>query len=389
MHIFVFLFITAALQLTDNQVLVLVQDVLSEQYWKGQGFDAAWLFVAYPIGAAIGPLSITRLAPSFRGRRAIVTGLVVLATVQFSFAFTPSFAVALGLRALAGAASGVLSYALLIEAVAHGNRAVTVMTSGFLLAYVLGIPSAAKIAASLGLDQLFILLGVVSMALAVGAATLRLPKHTLSVRTPRRFRDFFRNPVYRAGLATSVLIGAALAGPVAIFPKLLREQGGLNLDDVAVVYYLGGLGPLLAIPFVPRLIRSFGRRRVAIIGAIILVVPLLAMPLGSHGVAAAAAVLLIALALESLRRSALQGHIGSLAPEDDRPRFLALRNVAVQISVSGGVTLAILLRDQLGFSAACGAAAILALCSAACIPPERRNDETGELATTSPAATAT
>ena len=74
MHIFVFLFITAALQLTDNQVLVLVQDVLSEQYWKGQGFDAAWLFVAYPIGAAIGPLSITRLAPSFRGRRSSVRG---------------------------------------------------------------------------------------------------------------------------------------------------------------------------------------------------------------------------------------------------------------------------------------------------------------------------
>lgn len=381
MQLLVFLFITAALQLTDNQVLALIQGALGERYWPDLDAPAGWLLAAYPVGAALGPLSITRYAPSFRGRRAIVTGLMVLATVQLAFAFKPAFAVAIVLRMLAGAASGVLSYALLIEAVAAGNRAVTVMTSGFLLAYVLGIPSAAKIAAHLGLETLFLGLGGVSIVLAIGATTLRLPKHALATRTPRRFRDFARNPVYRNGLATSVLVGAALAGPVSIFPKLLSSVGGFSLDDIATVYYVGGLGPLIAIPFVPRCIRAFGRRRMAIIGALILIGPLLVMPLGARGIAVAAIILLGALAIESLRRSALQGHIGSLAPEDDRPRYLALRNVAVQISVSGGITLAIQLRNGIGFGAACAAAAALAAASTWFMPPERKDDETAEMST--------
>ena len=99
----VFLFLTAALQLTDNLVLALVAPDLSKSFWPDTGVDALWLLVAYSIGAAIGPISVTRFAPAFRGRRAIATGLAVLATVQLAFAFQPAYQVALALRALAGA----------------------------------------------------------------------------------------------------------------------------------------------------------------------------------------------------------------------------------------------------------------------------------------------
>ena len=49
----VFLFITAALQLTDNQVLALVAPRLNAAFWPGSAIDASWLLTAYPIGAAI------------------------------------------------------------------------------------------------------------------------------------------------------------------------------------------------------------------------------------------------------------------------------------------------------------------------------------------------
>ena len=375
----VFLFITAALQLTDNQVLALVAPRLNAAFWPGSAIDASWLLTAYPIGAAIGPLSLTRFAPSFHGRRAVVAALAVLAATQLAFALQPTIEIAFALRALAGAASGVLSYSLLIEAVNCGDRAVTAMTSGFLLAYVLAIPSAAKVAAGLGLPALFQGLGGLSLLLCAAACfVVPSTRRHLTATRPKPFRHFLRNPTYRAGLLTSVLVGAALAGPVAIFPKMLQTQAGLGLSDVAVIYYIGGIGPVLALPFVPRIIRSLGRKRTSVAGALLLVGPLLAMPLGAHGIFAAAVLLMLALSFETLRRSALQGHIGTLAPQEDRPRYLSLRNMAVQVSVSGGVSLAIVLDDAGGFVVACAVAAALAAASALFIPAQRGADHPGD-----------
>lgn len=376
----VFLFLTAALQLTDNLVLALVAPDLSKSFWPDTGVDALWLLVAYAIGAAIGPISVTRFVPAFRGRRAITTGLAVLATVQLAFALQPAYQVALVLRALAGAASGVLSYALLIEAVKCGTRAVTAMTSGFLLAYVLGIPSAAKMGDALGLPVLFQCLGGLSVILCVLAlAVVHWTPASRAAGSPKRFRHFLKDPTYRAGLLTSVLVAAALAGPIPIFPTVLR-QAGLALSDVAIIYYLGGLGLILALPIVPRVIRTLGRKRTCVVGALALVAPLLAMPLGAHNAFIAAALLMLALGVEALRRSAMQAHIGSLAPDEDRPRYLTLRNIAVQISVSGGTSLAIVLHDASGFTAACAVAAALAAASALFVPGQRQSEDVAVLA---------
>jgi len=171
-----------------------------------------------------------------------------------------------------------------------------------------------------------------------------------------------------------MLIGAALAGPVAVFPRMLASAGGMGLNDVAWVYYLGGGGPILALPFVPRLIQALGMARTCTLGALTLVPALLAMPLGAHGTVIAGCLLMLALAVETVRRTALQAHMGGLAPEQDRPRYLALRNVAVQVSVSVGVAGAILVRDGAGFMATCVLAAALAATSARWVPKVRTRD---------------
>ena len=369
-----FVFLAAAFQLTDNQVFALLAATLDQEYWPDGG-DASWLLVAYPLGAALGPCLLTQLAPSVKARAVVTVSLVTLAALQFTMALAPTFALALGCRGIAGAASGILSYALLIEAVRAGDRTVTFMTAGFLLAYVLGIPSAAAVAATVGLPTLFTALGVAAALLAASAQIL-LPTSatTQHTDTPRPFRHFLASHRYRSGLITSMLIGAALAGPVAVFPQLLTSTGGMGLNDVAWVYYLGGVGPILALPFVPRLIQALGMARTCTLGALTLVPALLAMPLGAHGTVIAGCLLMLALAVETVRRTALQAHMGGLAPEQDRPRYLALRNVAVQVSVSGGVAGAILVRDGAGFMATCVLAAALAAASARWVPKVRTRD---------------
>ncbi|MAG58739.1 MAG: hypothetical protein CMJ83_20815 [Planctomycetes bacterium] len=374
----IFLFLTSALQLTDNQVLPLLVKGLGERdEWPEIGESGALdLMAAYALGAAAGPLLVTRLFPHFRGRIAIVTGLALLAFAQVGFSMVPPFAVAMGWRALAGAASGILSYALLIEAVAAGNRAVTLMTSGFLLAYVAGIPTGAKLEASVGLSTFYVGFGAVSLFLAVTAAFV-VPRGTAKPpdTSTRSFASFFRERRFALGLLTSVVIGAALVGPVALFPTALQDPDGaaLSQDSVGNLYYLAGLGPLLALSLAPRLLHRFGRRRVAVVGAAALAVPLLLMPLGAAAPWSGAALLIAALLIETLRRTALQGHLGTLPNDDDRPRYLALRNVCVQVSIAIGILAAQRVSNVGGLAAACGVAAVLALLAAATVPQAARS----------------
>jgi predicted MFS family arabinose efflux permease len=373
------LFLTSALQLTDNQVLPLLLKGLGERVWPHVGDDVAYLLVGYPLGAAIGPLLIASRFPHLRGRPVILAALLTLGAAAALFACEPPFAVALGLRTLAGAASGVLSYTLLIEAIAAGHLAVTMMTAGFLFAYVAGIPVGAKVEAWLGPGHLFGSLAAIALVLAViGSMILRPPTPTPR-KTPKPFRAFLVHGAHLNGLLTSILVGAALAGPVALFPSALQEAGRAQLtqDEVGTLYFIAGLGPLAALPMASVFLRTFGRRRVAIAGALALGPLLLLMPWSSEGFSTGGALLFLALLVETLRRTALQGHLGSLPAEEDRARYLSLRNVCVQVSIAGGIAVATLMSRVVGLQASCGIAATLAAVSALLVPEHPNGDSRG------------
>ena len=181
---------------------------------------------------------------------------------------------------------------------------------------------------------------------------------------------FLRDQHLRAGIVTSVLVGAALAGPVAAFPSALQSKNAahLSLNDVSDVYYLAGIGPLLALPLIRPFIRRFGSQGTARWGALALILPIISMPLAMHSKWAAAGLLLGALMVETLRRTALQNLVGKLAADDHRPRYLALRNVAVQVAIAGGIALTFFIVSAFGWKVACGLGAFMALASSFWVP---------------------
>jgi DHA1 family inner membrane transport protein len=361
------LFAIAFVQVTDSQVIPIL---LARFGARWPGSDPAGLVVAYTVGAAILPFLITLRAWRFTGRRAVLAGLALLGTADLLFAACEHFALALALRFAAGAASGILAYSTLVVATRGSPRdggAVTAMTTGFLCALVLGIPGGALVAHFFDPEALFVGLALTALAL------LPLSRRLLPASTPRD-TDPGPTPLARlvsdrrllAGLVSAMIIAAAIAGPVTLFPAYLQSPEGASLDgaQVGLVYLWAGLGPLLALPLSRRIRRRFTPLALATAGNLLVAVPLLLLPTAGQHRATAAALLLLALLTETLRRSALQTHLALLAPAPDRPRYLTLRGLLAQVGIASGVLLASALTQRFGLAVACGASAALAVLAA-------------------------
>jgi predicted MFS family arabinose efflux permease len=368
--------LTSALQVTDNEVVALLARGMSREFFEGvTTSDVLRLLVTYPIGAALAPLLITTLWPSLRPTRAVLYGLALIAMSQGAMCFSPSLEVAMLLRAVAGAGSGILAYALLHSAANEGAALVTAMTVGFLLGMVAGVPLSALIVGFTGIVGFYAVLAALS-SLLLFAHVLRdrrMADEPPWPTPPKRFLHLLRAPVYARALLASVLVAAAIGAPMALFPTALQTDGALSLSQVGVVYLVAGLGPLLAWPVTSRVLRRFGAWQAARIGAATLALPLLLLPMSAATAISATILLFAALWVETLRRSAMQHHVATLAEGPDRARFLAVRNVLTYLGIALGRLGASLLPGSSALLLASLLGAGLALASSALLPAGRNS----------------
>lgn len=364
------LFAGSVLQVTDNQVMPLLVPGLERGVWTGS--DGTDLLVAYALGAAAGPLLVTGALPRLAGRTAAVGAMLVLGAAAAGFAALPGFPAALALRAVSGAASGVLSYALLSVAVATGSAAVHAMTAGFLTALVAGAPGGAILVHHFGVPAFFLGVAGCALVLAAGAAAVFERVPIRDTEPPRGFLRFLERTPQRNGIIVSVAMAMAISGPMAIFPGVLAEGAALDQQGIGLAYLAAAVGPLLALAAGPVVRRRAGVRSIGVAGALLLAGMIAVLPLAGAAVATAIAVLVLALLVETIRRSAIQEIVASLAADQDRARYLALRGLCVQAGIAAGIAAAARVEESVGFGAACLAAASLAVVTAPFVPAPGR-----------------
>lgn len=362
-------FFTSVLQATDAEVMRFLIPSLKAGVWPAS--DPTYLVVAYNIGAALGPLLLIVRWPGLPARLTMTMALGVLAMSELAMGALPSFGGAIIVRALAGAASGVLSFSQLAMAVQVGGRSIAGMTAGFLVALVAGAPLAALLASRFGPGPLYLMVGAMLAGITALALWL-LPPAVSQSRTAAGFERLLSHPRLRLGILTSVLVGAGIAGPMTLLPSELQRPGGaaLTLAETGRLYLVTGLGPLFALMLSGAASRLGSLRARAQRLAWPLVPAVLLLPLAATSAGFAGALITLALLFETLRRTALQGLIGQLPEQDDRTRYLGLRGIIVQVGLAIGTTLADQLRDRLGFGFACAAGALLIGASALMIPRE-------------------
>jgi predicted MFS family arabinose efflux permease len=361
-------FTIAFVQALDNQLVPVLLPVLRTEMG---GAPVGTFLTAYALICGAMPFLATILGKAERVRSLSVGALGILAVAAFAFAAIPDFPARIVCRAAAGGASGILSMTLLlaaarIEDARERAHQFTIINAGYLTALVLGVPLGAYFAKRSEVSAIYLAIGAFALLLAgLTAVGVRLAPRRAEPLRPTSLLRLFHNTQAALVLLATGIVGVAMAGPVGYLGSFLAKSRGFEVDAIGAVYLWAGVGPLLAMPVAGRTITRWTPHRVAIAGSVIIAAPIVLFPYLATSLATAAAVMLVCVFIETIRRAALQGSLAEVAAIEDLPRYLAIRGVIVQLGLAIGYALAEVQFANGGYAVVCRIAAVLSLIAAA------------------------
>jgi predicted MFS family arabinose efflux permease len=287
------------------------------------------------------------------GRRLILlvgTALMTVALALHALAF--DYVSLLVVRALAGAAGGVLSG----SAVAYvgdyfpyqrrGWATGWVMT-GMAFGHIIGIPAGTILAAGLGFRVPYLayaLLMAVTLVVVwrvVPQPDVNLATARLSVRGAlRSYAALLRNP---AVLAAVIIFAATFLGNslfVIYLPTWLEDSVRASPEQVAALFFTGGVANVIAGPRAGKFSDRVGRKRVIIIATIGLALLISSVTFAVQHIATAFILFFFIMVLFAARIGPFQALLTQLVPSDLRGSLMSLTVGVGQLGFALGSILA-------------------------------------------------
>ena len=237
---------------------------------KGQ---AGLLVGAYALGAFIGAIPGGIAAARFGPRRAVISGLLLMAVASIAFGFAGS-AEELGLARLAQGFGSAISWAGALAWLVAGTprerrgemlgTAIGAAIFGALLGPALG-------AAAEGIGPRPVFIAVAGVALALLVWALRTPAVAAEPQSPRALGLAVRSPLILGALWMMVL-PALLFGVVAVLVPLELGDAGWSAVAIAGVFIVSAAIEMVVAPLIGRFSDRSGRflpLRLALVGSIL------------------------------------------------------------------------------------------------------------------------
>jgi predicted MFS family arabinose efflux permease len=332
------------------------------------------LITVYAVALAALTLVVGPVSDRFGRRRVILAGTAAMAAALLAHSWADSFGSLLALRALAGAAGGVLSGASVAyvgDTFPAGRRgwANGWVLSGFAVGQILGIPAGIALAEAFGFRAPFLAFGAAMLA-AFGLAFGALPQPAgarsdvpLTLKGALRgYRDLVRGRETGAAALVFLVLFGGVGLFVVYFPVWLERSLGFSAGAVSAVYALGGTANVLTGPQAGRLSDRVGRQPVIVAASLGLGVVMAATPLAQALPVAAYAAFAGIMALAAARISPLQALLTELVPGPRRGSFMSLTTATGNAGFALGSAVAGVLYAAAGFGAnalAAGASAVV------------------------------
>lgn len=273
-------------------------------------------------------------------------------------------------RALAGAAGGVLSGSVVsyvgdyfpysIRGWANG----WVMT-GMAFGQIAGVPLGTLLAEWMGFRAPFTVFGVTMLAsfllilLKVPQPNVERIRDRLTIPVVlRNYLAMLRDPRIQAVAATYFVMFLGIAFYVVYLPTWLRDEFSVNGEEIALLFFVGGIANVFMGPFAGRMSDQVGRKSLILTSCFGLAVAMGITTLFITEFWKAYVLFFISMILVAVRISPFQALISELVPAHKRGTMMSLTISIGQLGMGIGGGLAGTVYAEMGFSGSTYIAAV-------------------------------
>ncbi len=334
-----------------------------------------WVITSYAACLGVFALLAGPVSDRVGRRRILLVGTMALTVALALHAFATTFPMLLAVRALAGAAGGLLSGAAVAyvgDAFPYERRgwASGWVMSGIAAGQVLGVPVGKGLAMEFGFQAPFVAFAglMVVAALLVWRYLPQPPiRRATSPLTPsavaRGYVDLVRQPAPRAAMLVYLLMFGGLGLFIPYFPTWLEKDVGVGGGEIVWLFLVGGLVNVAAGPVAGRLSDRIGRLPMIFASCLIFAAALVATTYWVHGLGGAIVFFAVIMLTVAMRMAPLQSLLTALVPDQQRGIMMSAAISVGQLGMALSAGLAGLLYGAYGFRANSfgGALAILAM----------------------------
>jgi len=362
------LFGTLFLASVDNQLLIPLLPGIGSELSKSMA-QMGWLFSVYALSAALFNLLFGPLTDRYGRVPFLRFGLLCFLVLALLTAHSRTFNDLVWLRAGAGMAAGLLSTCTAsfigdYFPYERRGRVMGFVLSSYFAALIFGVPLSALIAQSWGWRSVFFLSSALAALLFAGSLLFVPRGFKSTIQTFGEVWASYTKLVRSRSTGSALIVSACISGGTLAFltyiSGYLNDRFGLDAVSISSVFLIAGVAAVLASPVSGWLSDHWTKRAVFLGSNTLLAVPLLLLVRFEWGILLFALLFLISL-LIAFRQTSLQTLQTQLISSNRRGSFLALRNCASQLGISGAVFLAGILYSQHGYPAVTSLAALLTL----------------------------
>ncbi len=349
-----------------------------------------WLVTSYAVFLSIFALIIGPISDKFGRRLVLLLGCGSMAVALALHAVADSFGALLIVRALAGAAGGMLSGAAVSyvgDFFPYNRRgwANGWVMSGVAFGQIVGIPMGTLLAGAYGFKIAFLMFAA-TMLFATMLVWLYVPqpdifrdKERLTLkRAIKNYGELLRRRVVVAASTVYFLMFFAIGLYLIYLPIWLETTLGVSGIEIATLFLVGGITNLIFGPMAGRVSDTVGRKPLIIISCIGFGIVMVLTTFLVTNMTWAYVLFGFAMLMVALRISPLQSLLTALVTENRRGALLSLTVALGQIGIGIGGALAGLAYTDFGYISNTLAGAVALLLMAVLVYsslPEPEDDE--------------
>jgi len=310
------------------------------------------LVSAYSLMVGVFAILAGPVSDRFGRRRILLLGCGAMAAALVMHIFAVDYYSFLFVRALAGAAGGVLSGAAVSyigDAFPYSRRgwATGWVMSGAAVGQIVGIPLGIVMAARWGVSSPFYVFAA-TMAITVALIYFGLPQppvrrseHPLTIdRAASDYLAMLRRPEVASGAAAFFLMFLGVSVFVLYLPTWLEREVGATGDQIAFMFLMGGVANVVTGPQAGKLSDKIGRKKIILLACVGLAV---VMPLTValvRSVTSAYVVFFLIMILVAMRVSPFSALLTALVQDERRGSLMSLTVALGQMGFALGGAIA-------------------------------------------------